>query len=322
MPISAQARSIYHALAPLLGLLSVYGFFALTTPGFLSFENQKLMLLQTTVVGVAAIGATAIIISGGLDLSVGSTIALGTVVIALLLKGGVPPLVAALGGVATGVACGLLIGTLVVGRWALSPFIVTLAMWGALRGLAKGLGNNQPIYPDTEATGWLPTIMNGTETGAFSVVPPCIVILFLVAGAMAFILRCTVLGRRLYAIGGNEHAARTCGVPVDRTKLAVYGMGVGCAGLASVLQFGYLTVGDPTTASGYELKVIAAVVIGGASLSGGVGKVSGTLIGALIMTVVDTGCTKMQLDNWVQDIVTGAIILAAVGLDRWRASRR
>jgi ribose/xylose/arabinose/galactoside ABC-type transport system permease subunit len=132
------------------------------------------------------------------------------------------------------------------------------------------------------------------------------------------LLRATKLGRHALAVGSNEEAARLCGIDVERTKLAVYGLGVGCAGIASVLQLSYLSMGDPTTAQGAELKVIAAAVIGGASLSGGEGSILGTLLAPLLMTVIDNGCTKLGLDNWVQECVTGAIIVAAVAVDRLR----
>jgi ribose/xylose/arabinose/galactoside ABC-type transport system permease subunit len=318
------------------------------------------------VVGTAAVGATIIIISGGIDLSVGSTIALGTVVIALLLNAGAPPALAALGGVATGVACGSAIGALVIGRggrvaaavagavagWVLwprvggpvalaagaavaggtlalselflrrlplSPFIVTLAMWGALRGLAKGLGDNEPVYP--RETGWLLQLMSNRAAESW-LLPGGVWILLALALLMAGALRYTHFGRHVFAIGSSERTARLCGVPVERTKLLIYVVGVGCAGLAALLQFAYLSIGDPTTAQGVELRVIAAVVIGGASLSGGEGSIRGSLIGALIMTVVDNGCTQLRLDNWVQEILTGGIILVAVAVDRWRYVRR
>jgi len=131
-------------------------------------------------------------------------------------------------------------------------------------------------------------------------------------------LRYTRFGRHIFAIGSNESTARLCGVPVKRTKVLIYVVGLAFAGIAGVLQFSYLSVGDPTTAAGLELAVIAAVVIGGASLSGGEGSILGSLVGALIMTVVANGCTKMDLANWVQEIVTGGIIIVAVVLDRLR----
>jgi ribose/xylose/arabinose/galactoside ABC-type transport system permease subunit len=141
------------------------------------------------------------------------------------------------------------------------------------------------------------------------------------AAAVAVLLRLTRFGRHVVAVGSNEQTAVLCGVNVTRTKCLVYLLGSGFAGLAGVLQFSYLTVGDPTTATGMELDVIAAVVIGGGSLAGGEGSVLGSLIGALIMTVVGNGCTKLDLPNWVQEIVTAGIIVAAVAIDRWRHRR-
>lgn len=353
-------------LGPALGLAATWALFALLAGSkFTSASNHELMLLQTAVVGTAAVGATWIIASGGIDLSVGSTIALGTMVIALLVRSGWPPWAAALAGVATGALVGALIGALVVGelgrvagliagvaiggslarshgvlvgaaagitiaaavgfglrrlvgRIELSPFIVTLGLWGALRGLAKGLGDNQPVYADTEeslrAMESLRSLMNAGDG-----LPMGVWILAALAVVAALALRSTVFGRHVLAVGSNEETARLCGLRVERIKLAVYALGVACAGVAAVLQTAYLSMGDPTTAQGYELKVIAAVVIGGASLSGGTGTIVGTLIGALIMTVVDNGCTKLGLDNWVQELVTGGIIVAAVALDRLRA---
>ena len=135
---------------------------------------------------------------------------------------------------------------------------------------------------------------------------------------VAAVLKFTKFGRHLFAVGSNELTARLCGVPVERVKICVYALGAAFAGLGAVLQFGYLTGGDPTTAVGLELNIIAAVVIGGASLNGGQGTVTGTLVGALIMSVVANGCTKLGLPNWVQEIVTGVIIVAAVSLDALR----
>lgn len=346
------------AFGPLLGLVAAWVLFAVCAGGdFTALANQRLMLLQTAVVGTAAIGATIIIASGGIDLSVGSSVALGTVLGALVLRAHGPVWLAALVCVSTGCGAGFLLGNLVVGRLAssaallagaigalfcarfgtgaalgvlgtgfvgallfsrhtlrlpLSPFIVTLGAWGALRGLAKGLGDNQPVYP--ESTGWI-----GELLGGGSALPAGVWILLVLAALAALFLRGTVLGRHIYAVGSNEETARLCGVDLERTRMAVYVIGVGLAGVAALLQLSYVSIGDPTTAGGLELKAIAAAVIGGASLSGGSGSILGTLFGALLMTVVDNGCTKMGLDNWVQEIVTGGIILAAVALDRARA---
>jgi ribose/xylose/arabinose/galactoside ABC-type transport system permease subunit len=348
---------------PLFGLVATWLLFALTAgPGFTSFANQQLMLLQTAVVGTAAVGATWVIVAGGIDLSVGSNIALCSMLGASVLAEGGSSAGALAVAVAGGAALGALLGTLVVGalaravlfgaallalvplarnwgalgagagaglallafalggrlpfRLPLSPFIVTLGLWGALRGLAKGLGDNQPIYP--ESTGWIAHLMRVPPGGPFALVPPAVAILLGLAALAALFLRSSIFGRHAVAIGSNEETARLCGIAIERTKLGVYVLAGACAGLAGVLQLSYLSMGDPTTAQGYELKCIAAAVIGGASLAGGEGSIGGTLIGALLMTVVDNGCTKLGLDNWVQEVVTGAIIVAAVVVDRLR----
>jgi ribose/xylose/arabinose/galactoside ABC-type transport system permease subunit len=307
-------------LGPLTGLVAVFALFAALKPGvFVTADNIQLMLLQTAVVGTAALGMTVVIISAGIDLSVGSVIALSTVVIAMLLQAGVPPLGAALGGMVTGALVGIAIG-LCVTRMRLAPFIVTLAMWGAMRGLAKGLADEQVVLADG---GWLTGLLNIlADDKKWMVFPPGVWVMLLLALAVAAFLRYTQAGRHILAVGSNEHTARLCGVPVERRKVLVYAIGSGFAGLAGVFQFSYLTVGDPTTATGMELDVIAAVVIGGASLSGGQGSILGSLVGALIMTIVANGSTKMEFPNWVQEIVTGLIILAAVALDQYRQRRQ
>ena len=304
---------------PLVGLVFVIVVFGLLRPQtFLTWGNFEVMLLQTAVVGTAALGMTLVIISGGIDLSVGANIALSTVAVALLLGAGLPPLAAAVGGVAAGAGVGFLIGGLVT-RLRLTPFIVTLGMWGAVRGLAKGLAGEQMVFaPET----WLNTLLTTLAAGrGWLLLPSGVWLTLFLAALVAGMLRYTRFGRHIYAVGSNEQTARLCGVRVDRTKLFIYGLGGALAGTAGVLQFSYLTLGDPTTALGLELDVIAAVVIGGGSLAGGAGSVPGSLIGALIMTVVANGCTKLGLANWIQEIVTGCIIILAVALDRLRHRR-
>ena len=315
-PQRRRWRTLVSVLGPLLGLAFVFALFAALRPrSFLTVDNLQLMLLQTAVVGTAALGMTMIIISGGIDLSIGSNIALCTVVVALLLADGAPPIVAALGGVACGAACGLFIGLLIT-RLNLTPFIVTLGALGALRGLAKGLAHETMVVaPSTWLNGLLQSI---NEQNRWMILPAGVWLMLALTAAVAALLRYTRFGRHIFAIGSNEQTARLCGVPLRSTKLLIYTAGLAFAGIAGVLQFSYLTVGDPTSANGAELSIIAAVVIGGASLSGGEGSVFGSLIGALIMTVVANGCTKMEISNWVQDIVTGGIIIAAVVLDRMR----
>ena len=307
-------RRLLGALAPFLALVAVYALFAaLRYDRFVTWDNSAIMLQQTAVIGTGAIGMTLIVISGGVDLSFGSIIALSAVVLALLLQAGAPPVVAAAGAVGLGVITGVASGLLVT-RLRLMPFIVTLGMMGILRGAAKGLASEQPIYPD-------PTWLNDLMQLSAGLLPGGVWIMVAMAIVVAGVLRYTRFGRHIFAIGSNESTARLCGVAVDRTKIWIYAAGAGFAGLAGVLQFSYLTGGDPTTAVGLELNIIAAVVIGGASLSGGRGTILGTMIGALIMTVVNNGCTKLEMSNWVQEIVTGGIIVAAVTLDQYRRGR-
>ncbi len=320
-PQNAARRAIgwsalWSKLGPLIALAFVFALFAILKPHrFLSANNLQIMLVQTTVVATAALGMTMIIISGGIDLSIGSNIALCTVVVAQLLAAGYPPLFAALGGIACGAACGLLIG-LFITRLNVAPFIVTLGTLGALRGAAKGLAHETTV--NAPAT-WLNGLLQITSSeNRWMILPPGVWLVLALTVLVAATLRYTRFGRHIFAIGSNEQTARLCGVPIRSTKLLIYVIGLSFAGMAGVLQFSYLTVGDPTTAPGYELSIIAAVVIGGASLSGGEGSVFGSLVGALIMTVVANGCAKINLANWVQEIVTGGIIIMAVVLDRLR----
>ena len=354
---------------PLRGLVLTWLLFAGCAGGtFTSWANHELMLLQTAVVGLAAIGATWIIVGGGIDLSVGSTIAVAVMVGASVLRAGHAWPVAALAMVGTGALVGCCIGTLVVGllartalclagaalaaallwatpavalcvaaavavatwpatrrlRWSLplSPFIVTLGLWGALRGLAKGIGSNQPIYFSGAEHGERNTAFARLMMPGDHLLPIGVWVLLGGAVLAAVALRTLVFGRHVQALGSNREAARLSGIDVVRTEIGIYTVGGLCAGVAAVLQLSFLSMGDPTTAQGLELKAIAAAVIGGASLAGGEGSIVGTLVGAFVMTVVDNGCTKLELDNWVQEVVTGAIIVGAVALDRWRQTRR
>jgi ribose/xylose/arabinose/galactoside ABC-type transport system permease subunit len=238
------------------------------------------------------------------------------VVIALLLNAGASPILAAAGGVGIGVLCGVMIG-LFVGVFRLVPFVVTLGLWGALRGVAIGAAGENTVYVDRST--WLTDLLH-PHAGSHLVLPGVwmAAVAAVLVGAM---LRYTRFGRHVFAIGSNEATARLCGVHVRRNKVLIYALAGVFTGLAGVLQFSRVTQGDPTTANGMELDIIAAVVIGGASLSGGQGGVFGTAIGALLMTVIGNGCTKLGMHNWVQQIVTGGIILLAAGVDQLRRGR-
>lgn len=316
-------RRWLNTLGPVLGLLAVYVLFMLIAPAsFSTFDNLETIARQTAIVGMAALGMTLVIISGGIDLSVGSVVALSTVVIAWLLQyGGMPPLISALGGVAAGACFGLVSGLLIT-RLRVVPFIVTLGMMLVVRGTAKGIGHEQKIDVDPARLRWLDELLASvSRERSWMLFPPGVWLLIILAILMAAVLRYTRLGRHTFAIGSNEQTARLCGVAVERVKLTVYMLGGAFAGLGGLMQFSRLTVGDPTVAVGLELDVIAAVVIGGGSLAGGEGSILGTMVGALIMTVIASGCTQMGLPNWVQEIITGAIIVIAVALDRLRHRR-
>ncbi len=310
-----KTRDLLTRGGPLLGLLFVCAVFAfLIGPQFFRPVNLELIARQTAIVCTAALGMTMVIVAAGIDLSVGSIIALSTVVIALLLKRDVSPLLSALGGVAAAAACGLANGILIT-RLRVVPFIVTLGTMLIVRGAAKGLADERRIEaPPT----WLNGLLRTVEAGRGLFVPPGIWVLLVLALLVAGVLRYTVFGRHLFAIGSNERTARLCGVRVERVKVAVYAISAALAGVAGVMQFAKLSVGDPTVAVGLELDVIAAVIIGGGSLTGGNGTVLGTVLGATIMSVVAIGCSQHGLANWVQQIVTGSIIVLAVALDRWR----
>jgi ribose/xylose/arabinose/galactoside ABC-type transport system permease subunit len=315
---SGQWASSLSTMGPIIGLFFVFALFSILQPrNFLSLENLQIILLNTAVVGTAALGSTIIIISGGIDLSVGSNIAMCTVVIAICRRHNLSPLASVLCGIAAGATVGLLIGLLVT-QLKLSSFIVTLGLWGAVRGFAKWLAGGTTIY---QPSGWVSGLLHMLGPGQhWMIVPPGVWLLILLTFFVAGILHYTRFGRHIFAIGSNEQTARLCGVPVRRTKLLIFIFATFFAGVAGVLQFSYLNnLGDPTTANGYELNAIAAVVIGGASLSGGKGSVFGTLVGALLMSMVTNGCSQLPtISNAVQDMVTGGIIVAAAAFDRFR----
>jgi ribose transport system permease protein len=299
---------------PLVALAVVYVTFGILAPDtFLGSVNLLTMTRQTVVVAVAAVGMTFVIVHGGIDLSVGSVVALTTVVMALALRAGLGPVAASAIGLVVPALAGLVNGALVSGL-GITPFIVTLGAMSIFRGTAKGLASEQKI--DAMPAG-LDALMAAPPPGE-GLVPPGVLVALLVVVLGAVALRYTVFGRHVVAIGSNEATARLCGVPVGRVRVAVYALAGVLAGLSGIMEFSTLTVGDPTDSIGLELEVIAAVVIGGASLAGGRGSVVGSAVGALLMTEIKTGCTHVGFPNWVQEILTGSIIVVAVAIDRFR----
>jgi ribose/xylose/arabinose/galactoside ABC-type transport system permease subunit len=303
------------SFGPFVALVCSYVLFVVLAPDtFARSANLVTMARQTVIVAIAAVGMTFVIIQGGIDLSVGSAVALTTVVTATLLRGGSFTFTSALGGVLVSTAAGLASGLLITSL-RMTPFIVTLGAMSILRGLAKGIAHEQKVDVD-------PRGLELLLAPSRALVPVGVWITIAVALAGAFVLHFTRFGRHVYAIGSNEDAARLCGVRIERTKVLVYLTAGALAGLAGLMEFSTLTVGDPTDSIGLELEVIAAVVIGGASLSGGEGSIAGSMAGACLMTVIRTGGTHIGLPGWVEEIVTGAIIVIAVAVDRLRQKSR
>ena len=314
---SALARNWLNRLAPFLGLVLVIVVFAILIgepEKYLSLKNLRTVLAQTVIVAIGAIGMTMIIISGGIDLAVGSTIALTGVVTALGINAGLSPALALAAGIFVGGIVGVVNG-LAITRLHVVPFIATLGMLGVARGIAKWLANQQTVnMRDT----WLNELLVMFPDPPWLLVAPGVWITIVLAICAAIVLRNTVFGRRVFALGSNEAAARACGIATDRLKIWIYGLAGLLFGLAGVMQMSRLRQGDPTVAAGSELDIIAAVVIGGGSLSGGEGSILGSMIGALIMAFLRNGCQQIGWPNYIQEIIIGAIIVIAVAVDRWR----
>ena len=315
-----RTASTLARLGPFLGLLLVIAVFAVLSDApeqYLSARNFRIVVAQTVIVAIGAIGMTMVIVSGGIDLSVGSVIALTGVVTALVLQDNRVPMLAVGAGVVAGGVVGIANG-LAITRLRVIPFIATLGMLGVARGAAKWLAGQQTVnVPET----WVNELAVTFPQPDWLLVAPGVWLTLALAILTAVALRRTVFGRRVFAIGSNEAAARACGIPVDGLKVAIYGLAGLLFGLSGVMQMSRLRQGDPTVAVGTELDVIAAVVIGGGSLNGGVGSILGSMVGATIMAVLRNGSQQMGWPNYIQEIIIGAIIVVAVALDRFRTTR-
>lgn len=314
------AKRLLARAGPFLGLLIVIALFALpaeTREFFLTYHNFKIILTQTVIVAIGALGMTMIIVSGGIDLSVGSSIALTSVVGALLIQKGWGAGPALLAIVLAGGLIGLLNGVAIAGLRVV-PFIITLGTLGVARGFAKWLGDNQTVnYETSPINGWMTT----ADPFGYAL-PTGVWVAALLAVLTSMLLKHTVFGRHVFALGSNEATARLCGLPTTRLKIAIYAL-AGCYfGLAGLFQLSRLRQGDPTVAVGLELDIIAAVIIGGASLNGGVGTVLGSMIGALIMAVLRNGSQQMGWPTYFQEIIIGLVIIVAVFVDRLRQGKQ
>lgn len=325
-------------LGPLMGLAAVVLFFAaaeyvheyrksnLTIVEFSSsyqsrfctVRNTRTVLVQTATVAAASLGMTWIIIAGGIDLSAGCVLAFTATVLAWCLQAGYGGSIAILAAVSSGTAAGCVNG-LLVSKLRLAPFVVTLGSMTVFLGMAKLIAAETTISPPSnQIPAWLSALVATPPRPEWLLVAPGIWLVIALSIAMTVLLRCSRLGRHAIAIGSNERAAFLSGVSIDRTKLLIYSLSGLLVGVAGILQFARLQSGNPTSGIGMELKMIASVVVGGGSLSGGRGSLAGTLLGALIIASISSGCTQLELSNPIQDMVIGAIIVAAVWLDRVR----
>ena len=282
-------------------------------------------MIQTAVVAVAALGMTMIVISGGIDLSCGTALALSGVVLGLGLEAQLPFMVAAILCVLCGTICGAFNGVL-ISALRLPPFMITLGTMTIYLGIAKMIATDGGTVkpPAGSIPDWIAEMVTLFPNPAWLTYPLapnlawgiwCVLGLALL---IALLLQRSVFGRYIFALGSNESTARLCGIPITRAKIAIYTLAGLLVGIGGVIQFARLSQGDATSGVGLELRIIAAVVIGGASLSGGKGSVMGTLCGAAIMSVIKQGCSALGLANQLEDILLGAIIIAAVAMDQWR----
>jgi inositol transport system permease protein len=304
-------RNLLHRFGLLLVILLVGLFLSLSTDSFMSVSNLTNVARQVSINGILAVGVTFVLLTAGVDLSLGSVVALSGVACATFAHPGdhsvfVPIAV----GLLTGAACGLVNGALVT-LGGVAPFIVTLGMMTIARGLALIFSGGRPVADMSNEL----TALAGDFVG----IPIPVLCFAGVALAAWFFLRNFRLGRYIYAVGGNENAARAAGISITRVKLFAYGLCGLLTGLAGVVLAARITTGQPNAGQAYELDAIAAVVIGGTSLAGGVGTITGTLLGVLLIGVINNGLDLQGVSSYYQAVIKGVIIVGAVWLDRRQA---
>lgn len=297
----------------LVGLVALCIALFIATPDFLTGQNLLNIGIQASTVAVMAFGVTFVIIAGGIDLSVGSVAALSAMISAwFFVSAGLPGIAALIAGLIAGLLAGMING-MASAYGKLPSFIATLAMLSVARGLTLVISDGRPIAtpPAVSFLG-----------GSLGPVPVPIIVLVLAAAVASFILNRTVIGRSMYAVGGNAEAARLSGLPVNRIIVTVFALAGLFAALAGLLLAGRLDSAQPQAAAGYELDAIAAVVIGGASLAGGVGRISGTIVGAFVLVVIRNGLNLLNVTAFWQQVVIGLVIALAVGIDVLRRKSR
>lgn len=292
----------------LIAFVGICVILSLTTARFLTVQNLMIIVSQVSINALLAFGVTFIIITGGIDLSIGSMVAVTGVAAALFAHPDAYPVVVPVG---VGLLAGLVFGAFngfVITRSKVPPFIVTLGTMTIGRGLALILSKGRPVSNLSDA-------FNFIGGGKILGVPMLIIMLILAFVACSVLLKKTVIGRYMYAVGGNEQAARASGIRVSRVKMVVYTLCGGLSALAGILLTSRITTGQPNAGTGFELDAIAAAIIGGTSTSGGTGTMTGTLIGALLIGVISNGLDLLNVTSYYQQVVMGIIIIGAVVLD-------
>jgi ribose transport system permease protein len=297
-------------LLPFITLIVLFIVLSAASPVFLSQGNLSTVVRQTAVINIIALGMTLIIITSGIDLSVGAILAMSGYLGARLMEAGAPIPVAILGGVAVGTICGLINGLLIT-RLKINPFIVTLGMLGVLRGTTLTISKGLPASR-------LPDSFKYLGEGTLLAAPVVLWVLLVCAVIMHLVLEHTRLGRYAFSIGSNPDAAFYAGIPVSFHLTCVYAIAGLLTGIAAMVETSRLMTGQPTAGNGYELQAIAAVVIGGGSLRGGEGGVMGTLIGAFIMGLLSNGSDLLGINPYLQQTLIGAAIIIAVTIDEIR----
>ncbi|HZG15803.1 MAG TPA: ABC transporter permease [Candidatus Bathyarchaeia archaeon] len=310
LTVTNKLMNVWNQLGMLIVLLMMCVLLSFIAPNFLDMGNMLNVLKQVSIIAILAAGMTVVILTGGIDLSVGSTVALAGVVAVMLSNAGANPLIAMLVGIFSGYVVGAINGYFTA-KADLPSFIVTLGSFTYVRGLAYVISGGYPIVLES-------SVFKFIGAGSILGIPTPIYIMLIVYLVMMFVLKNTIFGRHVYAIGGNMEAARLTGIKVKRVLISVYSISGLLAGLAGVVLAGRLFSGQPTAGIGYELDAIAAVILGGTSFTGGVGRIHGTIIGVLIMGVISNGLTLLDVNYYWQLVVKGAVIVIAVLLDRLR----
>jgi ribose transport system permease protein rbsC len=302
-----KKNKIMQQLVTFASLIIMIIFFSITSSQFFSITNFMTIALQTAIIGIIAIGMTFVIITGGIDLSVGSIVAFSGVIMGMAMKAGIPTILAIILGLVSGVVCGIING-LLVSKANLPPFITTLGLMMITRGLVLAITNGIPVSGLNDG---FDKLSGGTVFG----IPNPVIYLIIITAIFSFVLKKTVIGKYTYAVGSNEAASKLSGVNVDKVKLFVYGLSGFLCAISGILLASRLISAQPTEGTGYEMDAVAAVVIGGASLMGGSGSILGTILGAFIMSTLKNGLNMLNVSGFWQQFAIGVVVLVAVYID-------